>query len=28
LSEPVHLAGIPNDYVEDLVLDGLQIALP
>lgn len=28
LSEHLRLAGFPNDYVEDLVLDGLQIALP
>jgi hypothetical protein len=24
----LQIAGYPNDYVEDLVLDGLQIALP
>lgn len=28
LSEHLQIAGYPNDYVEDLVLDGLQIALP
>jgi type III pantothenate kinase len=28
LAEHLRAAGVPNDFVEDLVLDGLQIALP
>jgi type III pantothenate kinase len=28
LSKHLQIAGFPNDFVEDLVLDGLQIALP